>query len=304
MKLQNVLAVFSMGLCLAGPAIAENTATSPVLASVAPTAQDDAETRIRTSVKIKLRAQSISAAACHLKMGMNPDALKTPISGQIAEFEKFVNALVEGDPSLGIAVPEARKLTHRAAQRVTDAWVPVKAAAQKIALGDGEAQDIDQILAGNLEILEEGHNFTAELVQQYANPAESTLADLFTVVIATRQGMLSQKISKESCMVTYAGGSAKKLGETMSVFENTLYALRDGLPGTGIEAAPTEAIAAGLSEALEQWYAVRTVLQEIQSGADVAPAAHADKMAQLDALKVKMLEVSTLYVDYLKEKRS
>lgn len=304
MKLQNVLAVFSMGVCLAAPAMPQNSVANSTLASVATAAQDDAEARIRTSVKIKLRAQSISAAACHLKMGMNADALKTPISGQIAEFEKFVSALVKGDPSLGIASPEGRKLTHRAAQRVTDAWVPVKAAAQKIASGDGEAQDIDQILTGNLDILEEGHNFTAELVQQYANPAESTLADLFTVVIATRQGMLSQKTSKESCMVTYAGGSTKKLGETMSVFENTLYALRDGLPGTGIEAAPTKAIETGLSEALEQWYAVRTVLQEIESGVDVTPAVHADKMAQLDALKVKMLEVSTLYVDYLKDRRS
>lgn len=303
MNFRPMFAMLAASTCLATAAFAEQS-TVTLVSLPQQGVETDAEMRIRTSVKIKLRAQSISAAACHLQIGMDPAALTTPLEGQIAEFEKFVSALTVGDPSLNITQPEERKKTHRAAQRVTDAWAPVKVAAASIADGNGQAADTDSILVDNLEILEHGHNFTAELVQQYANPAESTLADLFTIVLATRQGMLSQKMSKESCMVSYSGASTKKLGETMSVFENTLYALRDGMPAAGLEAAPTEEIAEGLNKALEQWSAVRPLLQEIESGADVTAAHHADKMRQLDGIKRQMLDVSTMYVDYMKKKRS
>lgn len=297
MKLFKILSLLAAGTCLAGPVVAEQTPMSQVIA------ENDAEARIRTSVKIKMRAQSISASACYLQMGMDPQNLRTPLNTQIEEFEKFVTALTEGDPSLDITRAEPRKKTHAAAKRVTDAWAPVKVAAKNIASGSGQTTDTDLILDKNLDILETGHNFTAELVQQYANPAESTLADLFTIVIATRQGMLSQKISKEACMVTYAGASTKKLAETMGVFENTLYALRDGMPGTGIEAAPTADIADGLNDALQQWYAVRTILHEVKDGAELTPSIQAAKVQQLNDLKAKMLEVSSLYVAYMKDKR-
>ena len=223
MNFRHMLALLAASTCLAGPALAEQGQIIPV--ALQQDGQSDAEIRIRTSVKIKMRAQSISAAACHLQMGLDPSALSTPLDGQIAEFEQYVTALTAGDPSLNIMQPDERKKTHRAAQLVTDAWAPVKTAAMSIAEGTGQASDTDSILDHNYEILEHGHNFTAELVQQYANPAESTLADLFTIVLATRQSMLSQKMSKESCMVTYSGASTEKLGETMSVFENTLIAL-------------------------------------------------------------------------------
>lgn len=298
MKFAKPLTIIAASACFAAPVFAEQTPNIVALA------QDDAEIRIRTSVKIKMRAQSISAAACYLQMGMDPDALRTPLDDQIAEFEKFVTALIEGDESLNIKRPEARRKTQFAAKRVTDAWAPVKGAVENVAAGKGQAADVDLILAGNPDIVENGHNFTAELVQQYANPAESTLADLFTIVISTRQGMLSQKISKEACMVAYGNGSVDKLAETMSVFENTLYALRDGVPGTGIEAAPTAEIAADLSEALEQWYAVRTILNEVKDGAAVTPDVQLSKFQQLNALKAKMLEVSNLYVSYMQDKRS
>ncbi|MEM6387922.1 MAG: type IV pili methyl-accepting chemotaxis transducer N-terminal domain-containing protein [Pseudomonadota bacterium] len=298
MKFGKLLSVLVASSMLAGPVVAQQAQDTLAVS------QTDAEERIRTSVKIKMRAQSISAAACYLQMGMEPTALRTPLDEQIVEFEKFVTALVEGDASLNITQPEARKKTHFAAERVTNAWVPVKDAAMNIVAGNGAVTDTDVILSRNLDILEQGHNFTAELVQQYANPAESTLADLFTIVISTRQGMLSQKISKEACMVTNANGSSKKLGETMSVFENTLFALRDGMPGTGIEAAPTAAIAERLSEAIEQWTAVKPLLEEAKSGANIAPEQQALQMDRLNDLKVKMLDVSTLYVDYMISKRS
>ncbi len=303
MTLRNSLSFLAAISFLAAPAFAQQAVVVPVGLGNETAAQENAEERILTSVKIKMRAQSISASSCHLQAGIQAASLSIPMESQIAEFEDFVSALTVGDPNLNINGPEEHKKTLRAASLVTDAWGPVKGAAEKIAAGNGQAGDTDLILTENLEILHHGHNFTAQLVRQYANPAKATLADLLTIVMASRQGMLSQKISKESCMVAYSGGDAvTKLAETMSIYESTLYALRDGLPAAGIAAAPTKEIAAELNEAAKQWQAVKPVLLEIKSGADISQDVHAAKMQQLDALTEKMLEVSTLYVEFTKSK--
>lgn len=297
----NLFATLLAATTFVTPALAQEAKI--YLAGLVP--QESAEERIRTSVKIKMRAQSISAATCHQQLGIEPSPTSTPLAEQIVEFEKYVTALTDGDASLNITEPEGRPKTLRAASLVTEAWTPVKAAAENIVSGNGQVADTDLIMVENLEILEHGHNFTAELVRQYANPAKATFADLLTIVVATRQGMLSQKMSKESCLVSYKGGdAAKKLGTTMDVYENTLIALRDGLPGAGIEAAPTAEIKAGLDEAYAQWNVVKPMLIEIKSGAAVDADAHHTKVRHLDNLMYKMVEISDLYVDHTKSKHN
>ena len=285
MTLRKTLLFLAATTCLATPALA---------------GQESAEERIRMSVKLKMLSQAISAQACHQKFGVE-NAEQDLMPQEIAEFERFLTALTVGDPALNITAPEERKKTLRAASRVGDAWVPLKAAAENIATGGAQSADVEQILTENLHVLENGHDFTAELVQQYANPAEATLADLFTIVIATRQGMLSQKISKEACMAAYMDGeTSKKLAETMQVFEATLYALRDGMPGTGIKAAPTPDIKTGLEEALVAWSAVKPTLEEIQNGGNVTPERMTTSAEQLNAIRDRMLDVSSLYVEHTK----
>ena len=303
MKLARTLMLLAATTCLATPLTAQQAKVFS--ATVAPNSiEENVEKRIRTSVRIKMRAQSISASACHLQLGIDPAALNAPLDVQIAEFEQFVTALTLGDPSLDITQPEKRRKTLHAASLVSDAWAPFKPAAEQVAAGNGEAAALDVILKENLHILEAGHDFTAELVQQYANPAKATFADLFTIVLATRQGMLAQKMSKQACMVSYSGGdAAEELGKTMKIFESTLGALRDGMPAAGIGKPPTKEIAAILEKKVAQWAAVKPLLMEIQSG-NAGLDMQSNKMQKLDELMEAMLEVSSLYVKAVHDKQS
>ena len=286
MTLRKTLLLLAATTCLASPTFA---------------GQENAEERIRMSVKLKLLSQAISAQACQQQFGIK-NAEQKLMPQEIADFDRILTALTVGDADMNIAEPEERKKTLRAASRVGEAWAPVKAAAENVANGNADAAQVDQILVENLHVLENGHDFTAELVQQYANPAEATLADLFTIVIATRQGMLSQKMSKEACMAAYMDDAAsKKLAETMQVFEATLYALRDGMPGTGIEAAPTKDIKAGLEDVLSAWAVAKPILEEIQNGGDVTADRMTTSAEQLNAIRDKMLDVSSLYVAHTKK---
>jgi hypothetical protein len=277
--------------------VAATAMTAPALA--ADGGADNVEERIRTSVKLKMLSQAVSASACHQQAGIEVDNERSTMPAEMAEFERYLAALIHGDSDLGMSVPESRHKTLHAASLVAESWAPFKAAAETIASGNGQDTDVSQVMEESLHVLENGHNFTAELVQEYANPAEATLADLFTIVLATRQGMLSQKMSKEACQVAYMGGSSEKLGETMNVFENTLLALRDGMPAAGLSSAPTKAIYASLNGAYEQWREVKPVLEKIQAG-DTSTELQVTKMKHLDALMSKMLEASALYVDHTK----
>lgn len=306
MGIQKTLMLLAATTCLASPVFAQQSQVVQV--AIDPSAaigEENVEERIRTSVRIKMRSQSISAAVCHLQAGMNASDLNTPLDQQVAEFEQFVTALTAGDASLNIVRPEGRKKTLQAAGLITDAWGPVKVAAMNIASGSNQASDTDFILDHNAEILEHGHNFTAELVKQYANPVKATFADLLTIVVASRQGMLSQKISKEACMALEGDATAaQKLGETMMVYENTMFALRDGMPAAGIEAAPTKEITAGLTEAVDLWAEVKPILTKVAAGETITPEEHVAKMKMLDGNMYKMLEVSSLYVDFTKSKHN
>lgn len=300
MNLTRTLMLLAAATCLATPLAAQQAKLIQV--AVEPSVVDEnVEKRIRTSVRIKMRAQSIAASACHLQLGIEPAALRTPMNQQIDEFEQFVKALTVGDADLGINEPEARKKTLHAASLVTESWSPLKAAAENIANGNVQSADVDTALAESMHVVENGHDFTAELVQQYANPATSTFAELFTIVIVTRQGMLAQKMSKQACMVSYSGGqAADDLGKTMTVFESTLAALRDGMPGAGIGKPPTPAISEILEKKVDQWAAVKPILMEIQSGAQVGIDVQAEKMNKLDDLMEAMLDVSALYAEFKK----
>ncbi len=302
MTIRKTLSLMALATCLSAPAMVHAAGATEV-AYQPGVAQGNAEERVRTSVKIKMRAQSMSADSCHLQVGVNEGELATPFDAQIAEFEKYVSALINGDDSLNIPTAEDHRKTLHAASLVTEAWAPFKVAAMGFVEGTGGVDEASLMLEANYDLVHHGHNFTAQIVRQYANPAAATFADLLTIVIATRQGMLSQKMSKESCMVSFKGGdAAEKLAETMVVYENTLFALRDGLPAAGIAAAPTKEIKAGLTEAAEQWMAVKPILQQIADGADVGPEVHTDKLHKLDDMMNKMLEVSNLYVDHTKGK--
>ncbi|MEO9827187.1 MAG: type IV pili methyl-accepting chemotaxis transducer N-terminal domain-containing protein [Paracoccaceae bacterium] len=305
MKFQKVFTFLVATSILATPLAAQQAQVIQAAVNSGNAVQENAEKRIRTSVRIKMRAQSIAASVCHLQLGIDQAALHAPLDGQVAEFEQFVSALTVGDASLDIVEPETRRKTLHAASLITDSWTTFKPAVEKVAAGNGDTADVDVIVAESLHVLEAGHDFTAELVQQYANPAQATFADLFTIVLATRQGMLAQKMSKQACLASYSGGdAAENLGKTMKVFESTLEALRDGMPAAGIGKPPTKEIAAVLEKKVAQWAAVKPLLMEIQNGSQVSVEAQIDKMNKLDELMEAMLEVSSLYVGYTMSKQN
>ena len=261
--------------------------------------ETNAQQRINFSGKLRMLSQRIPSAACHLATDISPDAARGLLTGSVAEFDKIINALEFGEDSdLNIMAPETRRRTLERIATLRERWEPMKEAAEALAAGNAEQAQIDFILNNNLPVLAAAQLLVEELVKQYSNPNATTQAMLFLIDISGRQRMLTQKTSKESCMIE--GGFATEttltdLEGTIGIFEASLEALRFGMPMVGVNPPPNDEIAVGLEGVLQDWQQVTPYLDTIRSGGDLDDEQDAAKFQGLNTTMANMNTVVGMY---------
>ncbi len=286
-------------------------ATHPIIAQqaelhTASFAEDvGAQERINFSGKLRMLSQRIAASACHFAEGVDPNASSALLAKDTAEFEKILNALEHGDDDLSIKGVEKRRKTLAKIETVKEQWAAMKSSAEAIANGDNSETHLNVVVSSNTELLKKAAILVTELVGQYSNPAEMVQADSMVIDIAGRQRMLSQKISKESCLLASHHeneNTRSNLEKSMQVFEASLYALRNGMPSAGVKGPPTKEIAAGLELVNEDWMSVKPTLLEILAGTEVSIDVEADKYHKLNKTMADMNKVVGLYSNFAKRK--
>lgn len=274
------------------PAHAQN---SPVAA-----AQDNAEQRINFSGRLRMLSQRIPSAACHLEQGIDVSGATTLLSTATAEFEKILTALEFGDGDLDIQEPERNARTLDAIATLRGRWEPLKVAANAVVSETATDEQRSYIVDKNLEVLAAAQLLVEQLVRQYSNPNAMTFASLMLIDISGRQRMLTQKMSKESCMIVAGASTAvdsDDLTGTMRIFENSLYALRNGQVDVGINPPPTEQIATGLDGVTQDWESVKPYLSQVLAGAHLDRDANTTKFQGLNQTMVNMNTVVGMYAN-------
>lgn len=275
-----------------GPVHAQNLPVAAV--------QDNAEQRINFSGRLRMLSQRIPSAACHLNQGVDVEGAKGLLSASTAEFEKILTALELGDADINIQEPEknARTLSNIATLRAR--WEPLKLAAEAIMNDTATAEDHAYVLNENLQVLAAAQLLVEQLVRQYSNPNAMTFSSLMLIDISGRQRMLTQKMSKESCMIA-GGTSAESLKDdltvTTQIFENSLDALRNGMEAVGIAPPPNAEIAAGLDGVAQDWERVKPHLTEVLIGGDLNEDERMQKFQGLNQTMVNMNIVVGMYAN-------
>ncbi|WP_341369082.1 type IV pili methyl-accepting chemotaxis transducer N-terminal domain-containing protein [Yoonia sp. BS5-3] len=127
-----------------------------------------------------------------------------------------------------------------------------------------------------------------------------TFSSLLLIDISGRQRMLTQRMSKESCMIE-SGNETAELREdlqgTMQIFENSLNALRDGMEDVGIQPPPNDQIASGLVQVAADWESVKPHLAEILAGGVLDDEADVSKFQGLNATMANMNTVVGMYAE-------
>lgn len=293
-KINLVLVMCAACAALAGTSGAEES--KPVRAAFV--ADIGAQERINFSGKLRMLSQRIPSAACHLAKGIDPEGARALLQGATGEFEKILTGLEFGDADLKIVGSENRRKTVAQIHDLRGKWEPMKAAAEAMIAGDSLQANLDAILSQNMIVLASAKILVSDLVAQYSDPASMLQSHSMLIDISGRQRMLTQKMSKESCMVASGLGTAETVDHlqgTMSMFEVSLSALMLGMPDAGIIPPPNSEISAGLNTVYFNWNEIKPTLEAVIAGASVDDSHDTAKFQKLNTAMANMNKVVGMY---------
>lgn len=243
-----VVALFFIGVVLAVFA-----PFAPVHA--APTAAEhEAQTVVNLAGRQRMLTQRMTAASCVILVGV-ADAQRVEVAKSARTlFAQTLVGLGAGDAALGLPAQSDPVILERLAQ-VAQTWRTFGAAIGQVSEGDQHSVPVAQILALNIPSLKQSNAVVEALVAQYGAGKQKP-ALVYTIDVAGRQRMLSQKIMKEACF--WLVGLDDRSGEqtlraTIALFSQSLGDLQNGNDAAGIIAPPTPEIAAQLEQVSSDW---------------------------------------------------
>lgn len=261
-------------------------------------ADSDSADRIRVAGQLPTLTQQVAAASCSLTSGIDVEEAHDVLEHATAQFDRYIVALRDGDADLHILGPEERRLTLAEIEHVETEWREIHDAVDAVLVDGHDADNAHVIDNHNLKLLDLTTLLASDIATQYAQPFEISATDLLSIQIAGRQRMLTQKMAKDACeiWIGYHSEKAKDdLRSTMGIFENSLNALRFGMPAAGIKEAPSDAIQTDLDNLLARWSILKPNLNTLTEGGELTTE---QKVEVFHDLEVELAELDHLLTDY------
>ncbi len=260
--------------------------------------ESDGADRIRLAGQLRTLTQQVAAASCALTSDVDVEEAYEVLSTATKMFDKDIHALRHGDEELHILGPETRPLTLHDLDEVEEEWMLIHKAVDAILIDGHDVESAHFIDDHNLKLLELTNKLASDISTQYAHPYEISAADALMMEIAGRQRMLTMKMAKDSCEI-WTGYNTEHgredLRETMVIFENSLKALRFGMPEAGIGGAPNDIIREDLDKLLARWEIIKVNQQTLVDGGEL----NMDQKYEIfHDLNIELVELEHLLEDY------
>jgi len=277
--------------------------TSTLLVATAASSQvsfveTDAAIRIELASQLPTITQQVAAASCALTSNVDVEEAHDVLEHATLQFDRYIVALRDGNEELGVIGREENRRINVDIENILLEWQAIHGAIDTI-LVDGSDMESSHIIDDhNLKLLELTSALVSDISGTYSNPAEISAADAMVITLAGRQRMLTQKMAKDACEIWTGYNSVhamEDLRETMVVFENSLTALRDGMPSVGVQAAPNDVIRADLDDLLGRWAVLKPNLQTLVEGGELDEA---QKFEVFHDLEVELAALDHLLTDY------
>ncbi|MEM8978691.1 MAG: type IV pili methyl-accepting chemotaxis transducer N-terminal domain-containing protein [Pseudomonadota bacterium] len=256
--------------------------------------------RVDSSGKLRMLSQRIPNTACYAHAGIKPEASEELLMKSRALFQKIITGLEKGDTELGMIGAEKDRKVIAKIQDVHKTWGRVFDATSK-PVAEQEASEIIPFLKDeSAPLLAAAKLLVSEVVREYSDPTALLGKDALAIDIAGRQRMLSQRISKNACLIATGYGSEKaqkELEGARKMFNVSAQALRFGLPAAGIQPIDNDDINNRLDEVLQVWAGVQPLLDRVSAGDDLSEADVTAMFTTFNSLTGKMNTIVGLYSD-------
>ncbi|MEM7505450.1 MAG: type IV pili methyl-accepting chemotaxis transducer N-terminal domain-containing protein [Pseudomonadota bacterium] len=239
--------------------------------------------RINLAGRQRMLLERMAKMFCYARSGVDVMASVENLTKSKDMFAATHTAFSQGDAAM--------KIFPETVDSVRDSWIKVNgdwAVLSEIydrALGGAFVSEEDFATANavTLSTRKEANDMVAQLRTAYAPQlggggfGSAILIDLYG-----RQRMLSQKLSKEVCLVARGHELDKtrpELAATLELFENSLNAFINGMPIAGVPVPPSDEIATQLAVAEAEWAAVADVAHAVAEG-DAVSLVELERFAQ------------------------
>lgn len=293
--------ILCLGLALAGAAHAGEKTPSNV-EFLSTFAEDTGDVvRIESAEYLRTYSQEVAAAACFLYNDIDPTLSRELLREARKGFDLRVDALLNGNPALGIIGGEERRKTIVKIEEVAAMWQDMAAAVDALLADNGDAAAVGVIKAQNMALFEKTDILVTEVEAQYSNPSVLTQANALVLEIVGRQAMMTQKIAKNACKVFTGVGTDEVIAELQSskqIYEISLDALLNGMPELGIQPAPTAEIADALIRVQSDWKTVRPIMDRLVEGEAVDRDTQVFLFKHMVEEMVRLEDISHAFVEF------
>lgn len=240
-----------------------------VTAQAAITSVEDGKRKINLSGRQRMLSQRMAKAACFAALGIDVPGHLVMAQDAHALFDVTLRGLRRGDSSLGM-LPEHAPAVLAELDRVDTLWIDYGAAIDRVVRAGAVDPDLlARVAALSVPTLVQMDVAVAEFEKRYGSTQlHPSLA--LALNVSGRQRMLTQKASKEFCLVAYGSeveANRTALAATVDLFDRSLAALTDGDYEVGLPEPPTDELRSQLALVRTLWVPLLDVFRATAAGA-------------------------------------
>ncbi len=236
------------------------------------TAGEDGGQKISLAGRQRTLLQLMANSACFAVLGIDAENHVRDLLKAHETFDQTLKALAQGSPPQRL-LPETNPDVLMGLKGVASRWVRYSRAIESVAehYKDKSAEEPLRIIYEiNPGLVLEMSDTVTRFEDVYAHPGDARRAALLGAInIASRQGMLSQKMAKEFCMTAsgYNSGESRiLLLGTMALFESTQDWLAISSVDLDLTESQTDYLFARKSRAERVWQLLREVYARTKAG--------------------------------------
>ncbi len=266
--------------------------------SGAPDAAENAKNHINLAARQRMLSQQMARDACFVMAGIDGDRFAGKAVATVQRFGSTLAALRSGDENLRL-LPETDPAVLDALTEVDALWATLGPAVLQIAAHDLHSVPMRQLIELNMTVLTRLEAMMVEVRRVHSGSGEDAADFAVTVSIAGRQRMLSQKMSKDLCLLMLdidPVSTRAALEESIALFETSMRDLMTGAPERGILPPPKAQVTRQLGKADKVW---QDFLVLLRRSLDTPDQSDIDRVRLANLSNHLLLEMNSAVMRYL-----
>ncbi|WP_208353490.1 type IV pili methyl-accepting chemotaxis transducer N-terminal domain-containing protein [Pseudaestuariivita rosea] len=264
----------------------------PAYAADVAVTQESVANRLNIAGSQRMLTQRMAKSFCYASIGVDTNQNIEILRGAQDLYQRSHMGFREGDENLNLFV-ERNQLIINQWKEIDSNWRQL-ARVYNTKLNQGNVADADTgtVVDMTTELLKMNNDMATQMTTYYSKKiGQAGVGGAILIDLYGRQRMLSQKMSKELCLVAKGydvEGSRTQLQDTLGIFDASLNAFINGLPEAGIPPAPSAEIKAQLELAKGHWDKVSAIANTVAQGGSVDQNALVAFSQTMDVFLVEM----------------